>query len=241
MKGHSVAVILSGVMTVIGCVAGGEQVRLTSAVSPMHSGEVVIDAGSSGATISITESAVEGGDDSIRCHIRNRRHLDGVPNFVEDARVESCFAQDHSVAKLKLDNRLSTFAITSARPRHLVLNATNPPDNVFFAGLMTCSNHEEAHLARSFDEMKELSKDPPGCRRWRFVGAITNDGEMLAGLEIGLQTFDAAALELLEGRDGISDSVLFQALTSPIWFPYKVMSDIGGALQRHKQHGHLEQ
>ena len=57
---------------------------------------------------------------------------------------------------------------------------------IYFVGLMACSNHDPVHTAETFEEMQELSEDPPGCTGWRFVGALASDPERLHEL----QTFD---------------------------------------------------
>ena len=59
------------------------------------------------------------------------------------------------------------------RPHYLTKAGTLRQD-VAFAGLMACSNHDPRHTASSLEQMQELTRRH-GCKNWQMYGVLTDD------------------------------------------------------------------
>lgn len=99
-----------------------------------------------------------------------------VPILVGTACSFALGCERTTVESSSIESTTSMFLIESERPMAVadVISDRNVA-SLFLAGLLACSNHEPSHLAQTFDEMEELSQDPPACTGWRFVGAITDN------------------------------------------------------------------
>lgn len=110
------------------------------------------------------------------CCTRARSHPnDGRVPYVA-GRIEIRKEDGQIIARQDQGPDQVSFLIESRQPRYLSLHgeAADSVAQLHFVGMMSCSNHDPAHVTDSLDEMKELSKDPPACTGWKFVGAITN-------------------------------------------------------------------